>query len=184
MDLEFGFDLNPELLQQSSSSIYEQQQPPAMSAHQMPPARSPINIVDAAIVSFSEAGGPMMIPVAPFGMFPANGGMPPPFTSSSPYLPFPIMHQVRTSQLFLPYGTSSSGHPVYCDPRVGFETSGFDKTPTGVRIKLFSEISLNLLKIARVRVFLADPGSHISDLTDSEHCFSPVGGPVIYACIK
>jgi hypothetical protein len=103
VDLEFGFDLNPELLQQSSSSsIYEQQgsaqQPPAMSAQQMPPARSPINIVDAAIVSFGEAGGPMMIPVAPFGMFPANGGgmMPPPFTSSSPYLPFPIMHQVRT----------------------------------------------------------------------------------------
>jgi hypothetical protein len=112
VDLEFGFDLNPELLQQSSSSIYEQQQqqgsaqqPPAMSAQQMPPARSPINIVDAAIVSFGEAGGPMMIPVAPFGMFPANGGMPPPFSSSSPYLPFPIMHQVRT-QIWLFYHTT------------------------------------------------------------------------------
>jgi hypothetical protein len=124
VDLEFGFDLNPELLQQSSSSsIYEQQQssaqqPPAMSAQQMPPARSPINIVDAAIVSFGEAGGPMMIPVAPFGMFPANGGgmMPPPFSSSSPYLPFPIMHQVRTSQAILPYGNFDSGDPVWCDP--------------------------------------------------------------------
>ncbi len=112
VDLEFGFDLNPELLQQSSSSIYEQQQqqgsaqqPPAMNAQQMPPARSPINIVDAAIVSFGEAGGPMMIPVAPFGMFPANGGMPPPFSSSSPYLPFPIMHQVRT-QIWLFYHTT------------------------------------------------------------------------------
>ncbi len=110
VDLEFGFDLNPELLQQSSSSsIYDQQQgqgsaqqPPAMSAQQMPPARSPINIVDAAIVSFGEAGGPMMIPVAPFGMFPANGGgmMPPPFSSSSPFLPFPILHQVRTVRHF------------------------------------------------------------------------------------
>jgi hypothetical protein len=66
--------------------------------------QSPIDSVDAAILSFGPSGtvgsgvpvglGPMMIPVAPFGMFPANG-LPPPF--SAPYLPFPLMQQVAVA---------------------------------------------------------------------------------------
>ena len=90
VELEFGFELNPELLKGSSSP------------NEQVAATSSIDALDAAILSFGPAGprgsgnsglppglglGPMMIPVGvPFGMFPATG--------LPAYLPFPLMHQV------------------------------------------------------------------------------------------
>jgi hypothetical protein len=47
----------------------------------------------------------------------------------------------------LPYDTLD---PEYCDPLLGFETAGFDKN-TYVGIELFSEISLNLLKVVLIK---------------------------------
>ena len=90
VELEFGFELNPELLKGSSRP------------NEQVAATSSIDAMDAAILSFGPAGpggsgnsglppglglGPMMIPVGvPFGMFPATG--------LPAYLPFPLMHQV------------------------------------------------------------------------------------------
>lgn len=136
LELEFGFDLNPELLKGScvieQAAEHETGTPKINSSNSSsggvnsaPEAaagpRSPIDAVDTAILSFGPAGvggglpasmggGPMMIPVAPFGMFPANG-LPPPF--SAPYLPFPLVHQMERyppeTELAGPGGGAAAG---------------------------------------------------------------------------
>jgi hypothetical protein len=92
VELEFGFEVNAELLKGSGDAAVGTQQ--QQQEEKADPIRS-IDAMDAAILSFGPSGPaqpamgmmPVMIPVeVPFGMFPATG--------LPAFLPFPLMHQV------------------------------------------------------------------------------------------